>query len=216
MDGTTSPRSAEKFWDQRYASADRVFSGRPNEALVRESAGLSPGRALDLGCGEGGDAVWLARQGWHVTGVDVSSVALARVARAAEEAGVADRVVLERHDLSVSFPAGTFDLVTTHFLHSPEEVDMPRARILREGAAAVAPGGTLLVVGHTGPASWEGLREGHGVELPSPAQVHRDLGLPADVWEVLVAETSERRAAGPDGAPGTRPDGILKLRRVRG
>src|SRR6202008_569344 len=111
----------EAFWDERYRSRGRLWSGEPNQRLVEEITGLAPGRALDLGCGEGGDAVWLARQGWHVTAVDVSGVALSRTSRAAEEAGVADRVAVVRHDLSRSFPTGTFDLVTTHFLHSPEE-----------------------------------------------------------------------------------------------
>src|ERR1039458_7951812 len=70
----------EQFWDERYRSRDHLWSGQPNQRLVEEVAGAAPGHALDVGCGEGGDAIWLARQGWTVTGVDVSSVALQRAA----------------------------------------------------------------------------------------------------------------------------------------
>lgn len=140
--------SAEEYWDERYGGTERIWSGRPNVALVREVTGLAPGTALDLGCGEGGDAIWLAGQGWRVVGTDVSRRALERAAGHAERAGVADRVEWRRHDLAVDFPAGRFDLVSAHFLHSP--VEMPREEILRSAAAAVAPGGVLLVVGHAG------------------------------------------------------------------
>ena len=99
MSGT--PTAAE-FWEARYADADRIWSGRVNRAVADVAAGLEPGRALDLGCGEGGDAVWLARHGWAVTGVDLSPTAVARGRRAAAEAGVPDgalRLKLVRHDV---------------------------------------------------------------------------------------------------------------------
>lgn len=70
--------SAEQFWEERYRQSERVWSGEPNSAVVAETAGLSPGRALDLGCGEGADAIWLAAHGWNVTGVDVSATAVER------------------------------------------------------------------------------------------------------------------------------------------
>ncbi|MDT7576084.1 MAG: hypothetical protein QOH17_2417, partial [Pseudonocardiales bacterium] len=80
-------------WDERYASLDQVWSGRPNGALVAEVAQLRPGRVLDVGCGEGADAVWLAQQGWDVTALDVSQVALERAALHARQAGVTVRWV---------------------------------------------------------------------------------------------------------------------------
>ncbi|MQA95954.1 MAG: methyltransferase domain-containing protein [Streptosporangiales bacterium] len=110
----------------------------------RPAGELTPGTALDLGCGEGADAIWLAEQGWTVTATDVSKVALDRAAAHARERGVT--VDWRRHDLAESFPEGTYDLVCAFFLHSP--VDMPRDGILRSAAAAVAPGGVLLIVGH--------------------------------------------------------------------
>src|SRR3954468_20682622 len=96
-----------RFWDQRYAEREQIWSGRVNPVLASVAAELPPGRALDLGCGEGGDAVWLADHGWAVTAVDISSTALDRARRAAEGAGVGDRITFERHDLAESFPAGT-------------------------------------------------------------------------------------------------------------
>ncbi|GAA5021946.1 class I SAM-dependent methyltransferase [Kitasatospora paranensis] len=203
--------TAEEFWDTRYGSGDRIWSGDPNAVLVREVSGLATGHALDLGCGEGADAVWLAGRGWQVTAVDVSRIALARGAEQAESAGVADRIDWQQHDLAVSFPDGVFDLVSAHFLHS--EVALPRDEILRSAAAAVAPGGVLLVVGH---ASHGGHRPGVHLDLPTPDEVLAGLRLPPGAWEVLRSEEHERTTTGPDGLPVTRTDNTLKLRRTAG
>ncbi len=211
-DGTAEWASA-RFWDERYGSEERVWSGHPNDALVREVTGLAPGRALDLGCGEGADAIWLARQGWRVVAADVSGVALDRAADHARQAGVADRIGWERHDLARTFPEGAFDLVCAQFLHSP--VDMPREGILRCAAAAVAPGGVLLVVGHAGWPSWQTDRD-LDVRFPTPDEVRQDLRLAPGGWEVLVSEEHERRMADPEGRPGTRTDNTLKVRRLAG
>ncbi|MEW1862129.1 methyltransferase domain-containing protein [Streptomyces sp. NPDC088194] len=203
--------SAEEYWDERYGGTERIWSGRPNVALVREVTGLAPGTALDLGCGEGGDAIWLAGQGWRVVGTDVSRRALERAAGHAEQAGVADRVEWRRHDLAVDFPAGRFDLVSAHFLHSP--VEMPREEILRSAAAAVAPGGVLLVVGHAGwPAGDE--PPDLDVHFPTPEEVHASLELPPGGWELLVATEYEREFTDPEGRTRMRRDNTLKLRRA--
>ena len=77
-------------WEERYSGPEKVWSGNPNPQLVAEVTGLTPGTALDVGCGEGGDVIWLARQGWRVTGADFSPAGLARAARHAAEAGVGD------------------------------------------------------------------------------------------------------------------------------
>ncbi|MFD3806300.1 class I SAM-dependent methyltransferase [Streptomyces sp. NPDC058619] len=202
----------EQYWDGRYGESDRIWSGDANAALVRETSELPPGRALDLGCGEGGDAIWLARRGWRVTGTDISGVALERAAGHAVEAGVGDLVEWQRHDLAESFPAGEFDLVSACFLHTYG--DFPRERILRTAAAAVAPGGTLLIVGHGGWASWQ--KNLHPeVHFPTPGEVVEQLELPEGDWEVLVAEEHERVQAQPDGTPGTRTDNAVKVRRLR-
>lgn len=200
-----------ELWDARYSEHDRVWSGEPNAVLVEEAAGLEPGTALDLGCGEGADAVWLARRGWRVTAVDVSGVALERAARHAEAAGVGDRIDWQRRDLGTSFPEGTYDLVSAAFLHSPGE-GLPRERILRDAAAAVAPGGVLLVIGHAGPPPWD--PDAHpDAHLPTAEEVLKSLELPEDEWDVLRMGEHERVQTAPDGRVMTRTDNALKLRR---
>ncbi|QIK66774.1 class I SAM-dependent methyltransferase [Nocardioides sp. HDW12B] len=139
-------------WDERYAGSGRTWSGRPNAQLVTEAGRLAPraagaaGTALDLGCGEGGDVVWLAQQGWHVTGADFSQAGLERARAHAEEAGAAgqcDWWQVDARDLDAD--GRTWDLVTTHFLHP---ADGGMVAVVRRLADAVAPGGHLLVVGH--------------------------------------------------------------------
>ncbi|MFG2650634.1 class I SAM-dependent methyltransferase [Streptomyces sp. NPDC048436] len=206
----TASASAEAFWDERYNQSGRLWSGEPNAALVRETEHLTPGTALDLGCGEGGDAIWLARQGWRVTATDISRVALDRAAEHAAQAQVADRVDWQHHDLGTSFPAGTYDLVSAQFLHSLHE--MPRERILRDAAAAVTPGGILLIVGHMGFPAEE--TEPHpDVDFPSPQKVLASLDLPAGEWDVLVCDTHEHQWTSPDGRPSTRTNYTVELRR---
>lgn len=133
-------------WEERYSGEERIWSGSPNAQLVTEVSGLTPGTALDVGCGEGGDVIWLARQGWRVTGADFSANGLARAARHAEEAEVADRTGWWQVDAR-TFAADrrSYDLVTTHFLHPPHG---GMVEVTRRLAEAVAPGGHLLVVGH--------------------------------------------------------------------
>src|SRR5690606_34935426 len=142
--------SSEMFepdsWEQRYSGEEQVWSGQANPQLVAEASKLRPGTALDVGCGEGGDVIWLARQGWQVTGADFSANGLARAARHAEEAGVAQRTQWWQVDAREFDAEGrTYDLVTTHFLHPPEG---GMVEVTRRLAEAVAPGGHLLVVGH--------------------------------------------------------------------
>ncbi|WP_157249538.1 class I SAM-dependent methyltransferase [Nonomuraea typhae] len=198
----------EEHWDNRYRESDRIWSGEPNALLVREVTGMKPGRALDLGCGEGADVVWLARQGWRVTGVDVSRVALERAAQHVAEAGV--EAELEWRDLAETFPAGEYDLVSAAFLHS--FLEMPRENILRRAAAAVAPGGVLLVLGHAAPPSWQPDMPAH-VSFPTTREVLAALDLPQAQWEVERSEEHVREMTAPDGRPATRTDNVLLLRR---
>ncbi|MFJ4876450.1 SAM-dependent methyltransferase [Streptomyces sp. NPDC088745] len=211
-DNTQDPTRTDstEFWDGRYAESDRVWSGEANVVLVREVAGLTPGRALDLGCGEGADAVWLARRGWRVTATDISRVALDRAARHAAEAGVADRVDWQRHELGKTFPEGEFDLVSSQFLHSPTE--LPREEILRRAARAVAPGGRLLVEGHSGWPSWQPNPHPE-VHLPSPQEVVESLRLDEDAWEILICAEHDRVQLTPDGEEATRTDSTVLARR---
>jgi thioredoxin reductase/SAM-dependent methyltransferase len=199
-------------WDEWYGEREQVWSGRPNVVLVREVEGARPGRALDLGCGEGADAIWLAGQGWHVTAADVSRVALDRAAEHAATAGVADRIDWQQHDLGDSFPDGTFDLVSAQFLHA--HGDLPREEILRKAADAVAPGGTLLIEGHTAFPSWEhDHADAADTHLPTADEVIASLRLPDGEWKVLISEEHERTQTRPDGSTGNRTDCTVKLLR---
>lgn len=207
----TNEAVAEDWWDARYRESSRVWSGRPNLILAREVPGLKPGTALDLGCGEGADAIWLAQRGWRVTAADVSGVALERAARFAAEAGVADRIDFQRHDFAESIPAGTYDLVSAHYLHAYH--GLPRERVLRAAARAVPPGGTLLIVGHAGWASWQHDHP-EDVHFPTPREVLDSLDLAAGEWEVELCEEFERAQDSPDGTPGTRTDNVLRVRRL--
>ncbi|MFI1591386.1 SAM-dependent methyltransferase [Streptomyces halstedii] len=210
-DATTPAPTDAELWDDRYRESDRIWSGNPNTVLVREVEGLKPGRALDLGCGEGADAVWLARWGWRVTATDISRVALERAAVHAAEAGVTDRVDWQWHDLGATFPEGEYDLVSAQFLHSMG--DLPREEILRRAARAVAPGGVLLIVGHAGFPHWE-QNPDPSVRLPTPDEVLASLELPDGAWEVLLSDEHERVQNDPDGNPTTRTDNALKVRRT--
>lgn len=140
----TRPSAGEADWDHRYGD-DQIWSGDPNPSLLTELADVVPGRALDVGAGEGGDAVWLAEQGWKVTASDISQRALGRVAAEGARRGV--EIEVHRTDANAlgAFNAGGFDLVTAHYVPMPRTPDRRGVRNLLE---AVAPGGTLLVVSH--------------------------------------------------------------------
>lgn len=198
------------FWEDRYSSRGQVWSGKPNAALEREAAGLTPGTALELGSGEGADAIWLAQQGWRVTAVDISPSALALGAATAREAGVADRITWVQADLVEWQPTGSFDLVTSAFLHSP--VEFARETVLRRTAAAVAPGGVLVVVGHAGPPPWAEQHFEHD-PFPTAEEVHASLELDDTEWDVVTSAVVARAAIGPDGEAAELDDTVLVLRR---
>lgn len=204
--------ATEEFWETFYRDRDQVWTGKPNELLVREVAHLTPGTVLDLGCGEGGDALWLAEQGWRVTAVDVSTVALARGAARATELGVAARIDWQRHDLARSFPTGRFDLVSAQFLHSSVAAEGERENILARAAEAVAPGGRLLVVGHAGWPTWAEHDPPVEIRFPTNADVLASLALGQE-WVVEVDEAVEREMVSHEGVHGTRSDVVLRVRR---
>nr|WP_231395979.1 class I SAM-dependent methyltransferase [Mycobacterium sp. URHD0025] len=199
-----------QYWERHYGQRGRIWSGRVNAQLAKIAADLPAGTALDLGCGEGGDAVWLAEHGWQVTAVDVSDTALARAAGEAKDRGVADRITFERHDLSESLPEGRFDLVSAQFLQSP--IAMDRAVLLRRAAGAVDDGGLLVIVDHGAAPPWapEHVRK---FEFPTAESVVDSLNLDDAQWERIRVGTDEREATGPDGQPGTLIDNVMVLRR---
>lgn len=199
--------NAVDMWDGMYRERPKVWSGKPNPQLVAEAKELTPGKALDLGCGEGADAIWLATQGWTVTAMDVSAVAIERAAAHAAESGVANRITWQQQDLTEWEPAPVFDLVSAQFLHSPL---LPWRDSVALAAAAVAPGGTLLVVGHHphGLPSWSHHHES-GMFF-TPEQLAGALRLDREPWFVNVLTDRSRPASGPNGESGTTLDTVLR------
>ena len=147
-----------------------------------------------------------------MTGVDVSPTALARAAQHADEAGVADRVRFERHELGRTFPDGTYDLVSASFLHSP--VELPREDVMRSAVAAVAPGGRLVVLGHAGAPSWAPPEHVAHAHFPTPQEVLEALRLPDGRWSAERVELVSRTATGPQGQSGHLDDSLVVVRRL--
>ncbi|BAH49636.1 putative methyltransferase [Rhodococcus opacus B4] len=205
--GFTAESSEADEWDARYSERDRVWSGEPNGALVDEMTGARPGRALDVGCGEGADALWLAGRGWAVTALDVSRVALDRAAAHADGNGSNITWMLSGL-LDADLPAGGFDLVSAQYPALRSTADRVAERAL---LAAVAPGGTLLVVHHD-------MRDGsvareHGFD-PDDWVAPRDVAaLLDDGWHIDVNEVRERSISGGAGAHHTH-DVVLRAHRV--
>jgi thioredoxin reductase/SAM-dependent methyltransferase len=203
----------EADWDHRYGG-DRLWSGNPNGTLVNEISGVSPGRALDVGAGEGGDALWLAGQGWNVTASDISQRALDRIDAEAERRGL--HVECQHADANAlaAFEAGAFDLVSAQYASIPRTAD---GRGERNVVNAVAPGGTLLIVGH----DLEPMR------APIDTQAHRPAFDPdayvrvddfaaaiadSTAWDIEVHE-KRPRPAGAASASHHVDDVILRARR---
>jgi SAM-dependent methyltransferase len=202
---------AQETWEEHYGANERVWSGRVNVRLAELVETMSPGRALDLGCGEGADAMWLAEHGWHVTAVDISQTALDRAAADAATRNLADRIDFQRHDLTQSFPTGVFDLVSAQFLHST--VPMDRPRLLRHAADAVAPGGSLVVVDHGAPPPWASKLDHHHLEFPTADEVVSSLNLDESHWERVRVAAVERDALGPARQQAVLTDNVIVLRR---
>ncbi len=200
------------FWDERYRSADALWSGEPNAQLIAEAAALAPGSALDVGCGEGADAIWLAQRGWRVTAIDISSVALERGRAQAAVVGddVARRIEWLCADiLTWEPPAGAYDLVSAQFIHF---ANPQRDAFFRRLAAAVKPHGTLLIVAH------------HPSDLQTTARRWRmpeyfytaqdvEASLEPARWDVHVAEARPREVTDPDGQAIIVHDVVLRTSR---
>ncbi len=209
-DGFAGNPAVQAVWDERYAEQDRMWSGNPNGALVAEVAGLTPGRVLDVGCGEGADAVWLATRGWQVTALEVSGLALERAKGHARDAGVSIRWVhaeLEQAEL----PTGGFDLVSAQY---PALLRTPDAAAEHALLAAVAPGGVLLLVHHAGMDNPE---HDHDARFDPADYVWPTMiaALLDDDWEIEVDEQRPRLV--PESGAGAHhvDDLVLRARRLR-
>jgi SAM-dependent methyltransferase len=210
---TDRPVRDAAYWDERYRSAPALWSGEPNPQLLTEAADLQPGQALEVGCGEGADAIWLAQRGWDVTAADISAVALERAAAnvaALERADLAARITWQQADLTAWAPeVARYDLAAMLFVHlRPEQRDGAFARL----AAAVAPGGTLLVVAHH-PLDLQ--LEGMGPPEPELFFTADDAAavLGPD-WRIVVSAARPREATDPDGKPVTIHVTILRAERA--
>lgn len=201
--------TVQTFWDRVYAGKTRPACGRPSSALAHFIEGRLKGRALELGCARGDDAIWLARQGWRVTGVDISEAALDAARLAANAQGVAAEVHFERHDLAESFPEGIFDLVSAMFLQSP--IPFGRIEALRRAAQAVAGGGLLLLVTHGSRAPWSW--SDPDTAFPTAAAEMADLALDPTAWREVFVGSLPRTAFGPEGEQATVLDTIVALER---
>lgn len=196
-------------WDERYRQRDLIWSATPNETVVAELADLPPGRALDLAAGEGRNAVWLASRGFEVEAVEFSRVALDKARRLAAEHGV--ELTLTEADLSGAVELAPADLVLIAYLH------LPRAQehaLLTRAAAWVAPGGTLLLVGH----ARRNLTDGVGGPpdpslLPTAEEVVPPLR--AEGLRITRAEEVGRTVTHDDGTTATAIDLVVRAERDR-
>ncbi|MDH6679328.1 SAM-dependent methyltransferase [Rhodococcus sp. LBL1] len=204
-----STTDAGPFWDDVHAARPKATDPQPNHLLAATVTGLPAGDVLDLGCGEGGDALWLARRGWHVTAVDISAVAITRVTELATSQGLGDRIIAERHGLQESFPQGWFDLICAHYMQTPFDLD--RAAVLRTAAHALRPDGRLLVVDHSSAAPWS-WNEDPDLRYPSPQEVAAGIDLDPARWTVERTEVPRRIATGPDGRTAEVTDHVLLIR----
>ncbi|WP_030756738.1 bifunctional 2-polyprenyl-6-hydroxyphenol methylase/3-demethylubiquinol 3-O-methyltransferase UbiG [Streptomyces griseus] len=209
-DGYVGDPAVRDEWDSRYSERRQLWSGQPNGALVAEVSGLAPGRVLDVGCGEGADAIWLARTGWDVTALEVSGVALARAAAHARDAGVGVRWV-HAGLTEAALPAASFDLVSAQY---PALLRTPDAAAEHALLAAVAPGGVLLLVHHAGMDRRHAGQDGafDPADYVWPSMVAALLG---EDWRIEVDE--ERPRVAPEGGAGAHhtDDVVLRARRLR-
>ncbi len=218
-DGYVGDPEVQAHWDERYSEQDQMWSGKPNGTLVAEVAGLTPGRVLDVGCGEGADAIWLAGNGWDVTALEVSGVALERAARHAADAGVTVRWV-HAGMVEADLPLASFGLVSAQYPVLPRTPDAVAERAL---LAAVAPGGVLLFVHHADMEHRHEHGHGHGddhddenafdpADYVWPATMAASLG---DDWVVEVDERRPRVAPESGAGAGHTDDLVLRARRLR-
>jgi SAM-dependent methyltransferase len=202
------PPSSAAYWDARYGErAAPMWSGRPNGRLVAEVAGLPPGRALDVGCGEGADAIWLARQGWAVTAVDISSVAIGRARAAAATAG-AEVTWVCRDVLREPFPPRTFDLVSLQYPALPKAAGEAGVRALLD---TVRSDGVLFAVYHDLDDEHREHMKARGVDPADYVDLDELAALLGSDFTVVLREVAPRVDPPPD-TPHV-ADAVLRARR---
>jgi 2-polyprenyl-3-methyl-5-hydroxy-6-metoxy-1,4-benzoquinol methylase len=178
-------------WDERYSTSELIWTGQANQFVERHLADLPPGTAIDLGAGEGRNAVWLAQRGWSVTAVDFSQVGLDKALGLAAQHGVT--ITVERADATTWNPDGPVDLVVLSYLQLPEA---QQRTVVEHAASWLAPGGTIFVIAH----DRSNVTDGYGG--PPSADVCYTVDGTVDALgglDVVTAEVAERRVDTPDG-----------------
>lgn len=202
----------KEFWEALYRDKDQVWSGKVNAVLADVASTLTPGSALDLGCGEGGDVIWLAQHGWKAIGIDISEEAITRARAAAASLGLGEEEAeFLVEDLAQMDVRGPFDLVTASFFHSP--VELPRDTILRRAASLVARGGHLLITAHAAPPPWASAEHVAAFVPFTPSDEVKALSLPAGRWDEIAVGIRVRDAVGPEGQKAELEDSVVLLRR---
>ncbi|QCE32741.1 class I SAM-dependent methyltransferase [Acetobacteraceae bacterium] len=207
--------TSREFWERRYQSAGfsaemSIRPPRPRLKEFLEKLHLPQGLALDLGCGRGEDAIWLAQQGWAVVGVDVSQAALQQGRLLAEHAGeeISKRIEFSCCDLDQTFPAGKYDLISAQFFESP--VPFGRNRILKKAANYVNLNGILLITSHVSRPPWSWPMR---FVPPAPEAALAALNLREEEWSKICVADLSRVATGPEGQKAIVKDGVICLRR---
>jgi SAM-dependent methyltransferase len=199
----------QAYWESHWGQADGHGTGPPSPYLAREVGNLTPGTALDAGCGEGAEAIWLAAKGWQVTAADISTEALSRAAAHAATSGTAPaQIRWVEADLSFWEPGTRFDLVTTHYAHAA----IAQLALYERISHWVAPGGTLLIVGHRHSAE----TAGHGHHPPEKASVTAGditAALGAGGWDIVTVEEPTRTLTSGDGRTVQLDDVIVRATR---
>lgn len=203
----TAGQTAEDFWDDLYRGASRQTRGLQSAMLERFAMDRTPGRALDLGCAKGDDAIWLAQQGWDVVATDIAQAALDIAASNAAERGVTDRISFERHDLAISFPEGRYDLISAMFLQTP--LDFPKRQVFAQAYGQLASGGMLLIVTHGSAAPWSWNKADH--PYPTPEEDLVALGYAASDNQVAFLDAVRRTAHGHNGQTAQVLDNVIVL-----
>lgn len=244
QDGEERGNAAE-VWNERYREHERVWSGNVNDTLAGAVEWIEQQRplcyrprALDLGCGEGGDVLWLAQRGYHAFGVDISSVAIDRARARADELSIAKRVHVQAADLETWDPATAewgsaetlseaaeqsrdrdagFDLITASFFQSFSHLN--RAGVLQRAATWLLPGGALVLLSHAAPPSWATEEDHHGRSMEFPSEEsERALfaeGLMSGRLVVRREELITRAVTGHHGHDGTLTDLLMVFQRMR-
>lgn len=198
-----------EFWEELYQGRNPETNGKASMSLERFVNGRIAGTALELGCARGDDAIWLAKQGWDVTAVDISQTALDYAAQNALAAGVESKIKFERHDLSKTLPVGEFDLTSLQFLQTP--FDFLRAKVLSNVARMVKSGGIFLSATHHRVAPWSW--GDPDIAQPTARERLTELNVDMNDWREVFLGEVQRETANATGENAIVSDAIICIER---